>query len=369
MTPDPSLPGVVAVLEEGIAAGLHFGAQVCVRLGGKTVADFALGEAWPGRPLRADDLMAWMSACKPAAALGIARLAEAGVLQWDDPVARHLPAFAAGGKEGVTLRHVLTHTGGFRSAVDLGWSADPWDAIVGRVCAARLERDWVPGQQAAYHVASGWYVLGEIIRRLGGSAFDRFVRREVFEPLGMADAWIGMPPAAYAARAERWAPLYDTSGGVPQRQEFWQGEAAAGRCVPGAGGRGPMRDLARLYQMLIDGGRKEGGFFLATGTVEEICRIQRRGLYDQTFRHTIDWGLGVIVDSKRYGAETVPYGYGPHASSRAFGHGGRQAVCAFADPEYGLVVAAAFNGMPGEARHHRRNLALAGAVFQDLGLA
>ena len=65
----------------------------------------------------------------------------------------------------------------------------------------------------------------------------------------------------------------------------------------------------------------------------------------------------------------MPYGYGPHASERAFGHGGRQSVSAFADPGHGLVVALAVNGMPGEPRHHRRNLALAGAVYQDLGLA
>ena len=94
----------------------------------------------------------------------------------------------------------------------------------------------------------------------------------------------------------------------------------------------------------------------------------RFGMFDETFRHVMDWGLGFIVDSKRYGPETVPYGFGPHASSRTFGHGGAESSIGFADPEAGLVVAWVANGMPGEARHNRRNRAINAAIYEDLGL-
>ena len=62
-------------------------------------------------------------------------------------------------------------------------------------------------------------------------------------------------------------------------------------------------------------------------------------MYDITFRHIIDWGLGFLLNSNQYGPDTLPYGYGPHASYRTFGHNGHQSATAFADPERQLVVA------------------------------
>ena len=94
----------------------------------------------------------------------------------------------------------------------------------------------------------------------------------------------------------------------------------------------------------------------------------RVGMYDQTFRHVVDFGLGFIVNSAMYGVDTVPYGYGPHASPRAFGHSGAQSSVGMADPEHGLVIAVAFNGMPGEARHHARIREVLAAIYEDLGL-
>ena len=79
--------------------------------------------------------------------------------------------------------------------------------------------------------------------------------------------------------------------------------------------------------------------------------------------------MGFIVDSSIYGVETVPYGYGRHASPRTFGHGGHQSSSACADPEHNLVVAIAVNGMPGEEVHHRRFLELLTTVYEELGLA
>jgi len=82
----------------------------------------------------------------------------------------------------------------------------------------------------------------------------------------------------------------------------------------------------------------------------------------------MDWGLGFILNSSLYGADTVPYSFGRHASPRTFGHGGAQSSVAFADPEHGLAVALLFNGMPGEARHHVRVREVLSALYEDLGL-
>ncbi len=67
--------------------------------------------------------------------------------------------------------------------------------------------------------------------------------------------------------------------------------------------------------------------------------------------------------------ETVPYGFGPHASEQAYGHSGYQSSIGFADPEHDLAVGIVFNGMPGEKAHHKRIYSVLGALYTDLGLA
>ena len=194
------LPGARRAVEEGIAEGLHRGAQLYVSRHSEPLADWAVGEDRPGVPLTREHLMIWLSSSKPVAAVAIAQLWERGLLELDDPVARHVPEFAAGGKEGITLRHILTHTAGIRS-MDVPWPGASWDELVARIAAMKLEPRWVPGQKAGYHLASSWFILGEVIRRLDGRPFETYVREAIFEPLGMVGSWIGMPVDRYRAYA------------------------------------------------------------------------------------------------------------------------------------------------------------------------
>jgi len=362
------LPRVRAAIEAGIAEGLHLGAQLYVALRGEAVADAAVGEDRPGAPLRRDTLALWQSTTKPVVAVALARLWERGLLELDDPVARHLPEFAAQGKERITLRHLLTHTGGIRM-LDVGWPRDPWETIVARIAAAKPEPRWEPGRKAGYHPASSWFVLGEVLARLTGRPFERAVRAEVFEPLGMADCWTGMPPERWReAREEgRLGTMWDTEA-APPRPDGSEGEARCVRPNPGGNGRGPVRELARLYEMFLGRGALGGLRLLMPQTVEALAARHRVGMVDLTFRHKLDWGLGVIVDSKHYGEETVPYGYGRHTSPRTFGHSGRRSSTAFLDPEHGLVVALVFNGTPADAAHERRMRRTLEGIYEDLGL-
>ena len=94
----------------------------------------------------------------------------------------------------------------------------------------------------------------------------------------------------------------------------------------------------------------------------------RIGEFDQTLQHTVDFGLGVICNSNKYGVETVPYGFGQYCSSSAFGHGGAQCSMGFCDPERRLVVVWSANGFCGEGLHQRRNRMINNAICVDLGL-
>ena len=154
------------LLDAGIATGLHSGGQLFVSLGGRVEADLAFGTASPGESMSRDHLMLWLSSGKPVTAVAVAQLWERGLLALDDPVARHIPEFAGGGKDAVTIRHLLTHMGGIRT-LDLDWPAASWEAIVQTIAAMKIEPRWLPGRKAGYHLSSSWFILGEVVRRRG----------------------------------------------------------------------------------------------------------------------------------------------------------------------------------------------------------
>ena len=91
--------------------GWHTGAQLYASLRGRTVVDLAVGEARLGVPMATDTIVEWASATKPVTCSAAALLWQRGLFDLDDPVCRHLPEFAANGKEAVTIRHLLTHSG------------------------------------------------------------------------------------------------------------------------------------------------------------------------------------------------------------------------------------------------------------------
>lgn len=358
------VPAARAVLEAGMAEGLHIGAQLYVSQHGEPVADCALGESRRGVPMTPDTLMIWFSSTKPVTAVAVAQQWERGCCRPDDPVARHLPEFAAGGKERVTIRHLLTHTGGFRFADGFGTRRGPfavsWEENVARVCAAELEAGWEPGVHAGYHPTSSMFILGEIVRRCDGRAFDRYVREEIFLPLGMRDCWIGMPVEQFRAYGDRIGLMHNTEKGAAKPLPVTDAEEGVARCVPGGNGRGPMRELGWFYEALLGDGARDGTRILSPQTVAALTARHRVGLHDATLGLIVDWGLGFAIDTVSYGR---------HASPRTFGHGGAQSSVGFADPEHGVVVTLVTNGMPGRDRHYRRFEAVCSAIYEDLGLA
>lgn len=241
----------------------------------------------------------------------------------------------------------------------------PWEERIAAICATPLESGWVPGETAGYQTHGGWYVLAELVARLEARPFSEHVREKILEPLGLGDVRVGMSAADYRDYGPRIGTTYVTFPRESTPHPTWDGEAACTRCRPGGNARGPVRELGRFYEALLDGGRG----VIRPETVQEFTRRQREGRYDATFRHVVDFGLGFLVNSNRYGVDTVPYGYGRHASAETYGHSGAQSGCAFADPARGLVVAWVCNGLPGEVRHQRRQRATNTAIYEDLGLA
>jgi CubicO group peptidase (beta-lactamase class C family) len=343
-----------------------------VRRAGHDAIDLVVGEARPGVPMAVDTLLPWFSCTKPCTAVAVAQLWERGLVDLDAPVATYVPEFGAAGKAAVTVRHVLTHTGGFRTVqppADV-WRLE-WDELVARICATPLEAGWVPGRRAGYHAVTGFHILGELVSRVDGRAFADYVSEEILEPLDLADSWMCLTEARYAAYGDRMAVMEDvdprTGARVPVRgMDSWRGFR---RASPSGGGVGPMADLVKLFEMFLGGGERGGERVLASATVEAMTSRQREGMVDETFGMVIDWGLGLMVNSWAYRQAPTSYGYGEHASPGAFGHGGQQSSIAFADPAHGLAVALACNGRPGEPTNQRRTQPVLTALYEDLGLA
>jgi CubicO group peptidase (beta-lactamase class C family) len=261
------------IIERGLADGLHLGAQIFASRAGETVADLAMGENRPGVAMARDSLVLWMSSTKPVVAAAVLQLVERGQLQLDEPVSRWIPEFAAGGKQAITIRQVLTHTGGFR-LIDLGWPDSSWAEIIDRICQTKLDRNWTPGERAGYHPQTGWYILAELVCRADGRLLSQFARTEIFEPLGMLDCWIGMPRDRYFEYGDRIGILTDTSRANHPSQRY-SSEQGATDCIPGAGGLGPMRQLAMFYEMLLGGGQRQGVRILKPETVRLMTTRQR----------------------------------------------------------------------------------------------
>ncbi len=344
----------IQIIQRGIDEGLHPGAQLFVSKKGTPPIALAFGIARPdGTPMSTNTRMVWMSGGKPLTAIAMMQQIERGKATLDTRVCDLVPAFAVSGKDKITIRHLLTHTAGFRGPLN-SFTPGPWEAIIDRCCQLRQEPNWIAGEKAGYHVASSWFILGELVRILDGRAIDRYVREEVFDRVGAEDCSIGMD--ASEVRDDDALVVPDFAGN--QIVDAWTVPR------PPANARGPIAGLGKIYQSLLD----HDGKLVAPETSRMMIQRHREGMFDETFKQVTDWGLGFKLDSKRYGVPEQ-YGYGTHASNQTFGHSGNQCSCAFADPQHDLVVAWCVNGMPGEVRHQKRQLEINTAIYNDLQLA
>ena len=375
--PHTHLPLTAAAVDAGTAAGLHRGVQVSVWSQATGTLDAAFGEARPGVAMTPDTSMLWLSSGKPLLAVAVAQQVAAGRLALDDAVSEFVLAFGENGKEEITVEQVLAHTGGFRSVV-FDYPAMGWDAAVTAVCAARLETGWQIGETAGYHPHSGWNILGRLVEVCTGEPLAATMREGVLKPLGMVDTWSGLPTAEHArlVSEQRLSIVENTAVSTP-RPTGMDDLAWATGTRPGGNTWGPARDLARFYRAVLGGGAVGADRVLSEALMAQLTERVRRDTVDRTFRATMDWGRGFMVNNRRHdavnaaahGAAGTPYNFGPHAGDDAVGHGGNQSSIGFADPAHGLAVAVVFNGMCGEPKHQRRMVAVLDALYQDLALA
>jgi CubicO group peptidase (beta-lactamase class C family) len=188
-----------------------------------------------------------------------------------------------------------------------------------------------PGTRWAYSTA-GLDTLGRVVEVASGMPFDRFLRKRVFDPLGMKDTSFWISPKKEA----RWAHPYKWNTQTGKLEEtaipYLYKTEVTDRARPPLGGAGLFStagDMARLYQMMLHRGEWNGKRILKTETVAEMTRKQTG---DLIARPGMPWGLGfcVVEDPSKMAANSV-------LSAGSFGHGGAFSTQSWADPVKNLI--------------------------------
>ncbi len=189
-----------AIVEQAIAADEIPGAVLVVGHEGKIIHRKAYGAraVLPQREaMTVDTIFDIASLTKPiATASSVMVLLERGMLRLDDPVARYIPEFGANGKEQVTLRHLLTHTGGLRPIPKLPEKWLGTEEVLRAIYDDTLV--WPPGVRFLYS-DTGSIVLGELVRRVSGRALEDYAALNIFQPLGMKETRF-LPPKEWLPR-------------------------------------------------------------------------------------------------------------------------------------------------------------------------
>lgn len=128
------------------------------------------------------------SVTKQFTAMSVLILAERGKLSLDDSIAKFFPEFPDYGKA-ITVRHVLTHSSGlpdYEDHIPPGTSIPLSDRDVLFILRQRAKGDFPPGSQFHYS-NSGYSLLALLVENVSGKTFPAFLKKNIFEPLGMTD--------------------------------------------------------------------------------------------------------------------------------------------------------------------------------------
>lgn len=271
--PQERIVAAESVLTRNIGGGAFPGAALVVGVRGQEAHRSALGEVgWTKGAQPVDAARTLYDLASLTKAVGtttaIMLLVDDGKMRLDDPVAKWVPEFAGGGGRKVTIRQLLSHTGGTRAgAVDMNQDASPDRVrryLVTRPLAVR------PGVDVLYSDV-GFVVLWTAAERAAGEPLPRFLRRRVWEPLGMRSTRFWAPADCAAC-----APTLRLSTGEPYRGGSYD---EVGRALHGQAGNAGLfstaAELGRFAAMIANGGELDGVRIIREQTVRTFLQPQR----------------------------------------------------------------------------------------------
>ncbi len=335
-----------ALITRHIAEGRYPGAQIALARHGRLALSKTYGDARraPTRQAAAEDTL-WLlfSNTKILTMAAIWSLIEEGAISINDPVADHLPEFAARGKGAITLFQVATHQGGFPSA---NVSREAWtDHARMRAEVADFSLEWTPGSRVHYHGRSAHFTLAMVIEAVTGRDYRAEIHDRVIAPLGLGDELrVGVPEAMQGRCADIHGPE-----GAEVPGENTAAFRAAG--LPGSGGFGTARAMAAFYQMMLGGGRLNGRRLFSPRLIDFVTR-------DFTAERGDDGMNGIAMHRglgpHARGLQPLIRGLGSLAHPTCFGHGGVGSSYCWGDPASGVSFAYVTNFVAPDPWHSAR---------------
>ena len=343
-------------------SGIHPAISICLRRHGQVVLDRAIGHSHgngPNSPKGEREVLATpatpfvlYSATKAITAMVVHLLDERGELHIGDRVCDYIPEFGTGGKDAITIGHVLSHRAGVptvpREAMDLDNLGDR--ALIVRLLAD-AELTSRPGRALAYHAVSGGFILGEVVERATGRSIRDVLRTEILEPLGFRWMNYGVDPSDLGVVATDHATgipvvppiswVLERALGMPFNKVVDAGNDPRMRTgiVPAGNGVATANELSRFYELLRNGGELDGVRIFDPRTIRRARAEQSYHEIDLTLGLPQRFSLGFMLGSKYlslYGTDT----------EQAFGHLGFTNIIGWADPERALAGGILTSGKP-----------------------
>jgi len=329
---------IQGLLDTLVVTGEERGVQVSVYRNGVEIVDASTGTTGGQAPLAVDrdTLFPIFSTMKGIMATAVHLLAERRQVDYDASIARYWPEFGANGKAGITVRHALAHQAAIPYLPDdvSQEQLNDWEAMC-RVVEG-LTPAWEPGTRQFYHAHTLSWILGELIRRVDGRAFQPFIAAEINQPLRV-EFYSGLPDGleSRVAWIEPASDFTETLSPPPRTNAVctcpahdWINRSDARRlCHPGVNGISNARAIARHYAALLPQGVDGVEFFppARVGTMTELQTPSDRWAEDMSARKGLGYQLG----------HSVP-GMGNDPAS--FGHLGHGGSVGFASPRHRLAV-------------------------------
>lgn len=355
------------IFQQAIANKEVPGVAAIVIRNGKIVyyKSFGMADNAANRSLKKDDIFRIASMSKAITSTAVMMLWEEGKFQLDDPISKYIPEFrnptlissfsfkdtsytTEPAKSEITIRQLITHTSGIgygeidgderfkaiykKAGITDLFTTEPVTIGESVRKLAKLPLHHNPGEKFTY--SEGLDVLGYFIEVVSGMSFSDFLKKRLFEPLGMQDTYFYLPEqkAGRLVAVQRpsktgdWerypVTFYDPNYPISGAKTFYSG---------GAGLSSTARDYAIFLQMYLNGGELGGKRILSRTTVQSILSNQTDTLLGNPQHADSFYGLAFGVQTARGAAR------GGNGSEGTFTWGGYFNTNYFADPKEKVV--------------------------------
>ncbi len=357
------LARIDSMCQQVVSSGKLPGVVALVARNGKIVYHKAFGMAdnESNRQLKKDDIFRIASQTKAITSTAVMMLWEQGKFRLDDPISKYIPEFKnpqvlktfryqdtsytttpATGE--ITIRQLLTHTSGIgygeidgderfkmiykKAGITDLFTTENISIEESVKKLAKLPLHHNPGEEYTY--SEGLDVLGYLIEIVSGEPFDVYLRKHLFEPLGMNDTWFYLPQdkanrlvPIQKAEGSKWTAypttFYDPQYPVKGAKRFFSG---------GAGLSSTAKDYATFLQMYLNEGELNGVRILSRTTIQSMMGNQTGSLYGGDNAY---YGLAFGIVSERGEAS------GGQGSAGTFSWGGYFNTQYFADPQEKII--------------------------------